>query len=237
MSHVTSGGKFVIKLLIAVATYVKQFCPDCEFLVAKKGEKLEYRNWITERGRLVGDAPLGGLYQLKLALHLKTLGKDLNDIAQQCGVAKQDIANLDSEPWDLATERKLKTNETFMAAYKHIEQNVIGKDAVAKISKKGDDNAYEIGIVEHPLRKGVFVMCADTYMQGRGILKCKGIGKAQGTNPEDKWAVELKQGIATYESLNTFERQAALKNQAYQTKKVEKMPNGKLRVTIGGTRK
>mgnify|MGYP000549836706 CR=1 FL=1 len=234
MSHVSSSGKFVIKMLIAVAMYVKNSCPDCEFVVAKNGEKIEYRNWVTERGQLVGDAPLGGLYQLKLALHLKTQGKDLNEIAQQVGVAKQDIANLDSNPWDLATERKLKTNETFMAAYKHIEQNVIGKDAVAKISKKNDANAYEIGIVEHPTRRGVFVMCVDTYMQGRGILKCKGIGQAKGQNAGDKWAIDLKQGIMAHESGQTFMQQQVLQNKAYGTRKVEKMPNGKLKITIEG---
>ena len=79
MSHLASG--FCVTDIEALALTVKEKCPELELVKQK-----HYRTWTTDHGgRLVGDYPLPGLYQLKLMASLKRQGVDVHAKAEAQG--------------------------------------------------------------------------------------------------------------------------------------------------------
>jgi hypothetical protein len=168
-----------------------------------------YRTWATDHGSLVGDYPLPGIYQVKLMAALKKQGYDVHAAAKAQGVE-----------------------------LKQLSKDVVGKDAEFVIKYKdgkGRKDAYEIGLVPHPVNKGEYLMMTDFYAQGNGLLTSPGVGKHKsGTTGSDSWGGELKRSYA----VSAAERkiQSAMKdpNSEFASYKVVPLPNGKTKIVVEG---
>lgn len=229
MSHLESG--FCVTDIESLAKTVKEKCPDLEMV-----KKTEYRTWATDHGRLVGDYPLPGIYQIKLVAALKKAGIDVHAKAKERGVTLPDnLIDLEKKPWSLDEQKKLLNDPDFKGAYDSLNSNVISKDAeyVIKFKEgKGPRGAYEIGLVKHPVRKGEFVMMADFYAQGQGILNATGVGVHKNNNGTDTWGGELKQAYAVKAAEKVIEDQMAAGNPEYGSYTKTTLPDGRVKIEV-----
>jgi hypothetical protein len=229
MSHLESG--FCVTDIESLAKTVKEKCPDLEMVKQK-----EYRTWATDHGRLVGDYPLPGIYQIKLVAALKKQGVDVHALAKAQGVNLPDnLIDLEKKSWTLDEQRKLLQDTTFKGGYDALNTNVISKDAEYVIrfkEGKGPQGAYEIGLVKHPVRKGEFVMMADFYAQGQGILNAKGVGQHRKQGGSDNWGGELKQAYAVKAAERVIEDQMAAGNPEYGSYTKTTLPDGRVKIEV-----
>jgi len=234
MSHVDSG--FCVTDIATLAKTVKEKCPELELV-----RQSTYRTWIADNGRLVGDYPLPGIYQIKLMGALKKQGVDVHAKAAEKGVTlPKNLLDLEKKPWTLAEQRKMFQNSTFQQAYDSLCKKVVGKDSefVIKYKKdKGNKQAYEIGLVPHPVNKGEYVMMADFYAQGNGLLNAKGLGMhkqkpgADG-KPTDTWGGELKKAYAVNAAEKQIQAQIAAGNPEYGSYKKVTLPDGQVKLSV-----
>jgi len=232
MSHLESG--FTVTDIEALALTVKEQCPELQ-LVRQK----EYRTWATDHGRLVGDYPLPGVYQVKLMAALKRKGVDVHQLAKEKGVTlPANLLDLLKNPWNLQQQRKMFENDTFKRAYDKISTEVVGKDAEFVIKYKdgkGRSDAYEIGLVPHPVNKGQYMMMTDFYAQGNGLLNSPGVGKHKpGTQGKDSWGGELKRAYAKKSALRKIQKEVQAGNPEFANKniKVVPLPNNKTKIVV-----
>lgn len=229
MSHVDSG--FCVTDIAALALTVKEQCPELELVKQKS-----YRTWIADHGRLVGDYPLPGIYQIKLLAALKRQGIDVHARAAAQGVElPANLLDLEKQPWDLGKQKKLFGDATFTKGYEKLCQEVVGKDAEYVIKykdKKGDKGAYEIGLVPHPVNKGEYVMMADFYAQGNGILNAKGVGKHVRKGPKDTWGGELKQAYAVKAAERKIISEIKAGNPEFGSYKKVTLPDGRVKIEV-----
>ena len=231
MSHVDSG--FCVTDVAALAMTVKAQCPELELVKQKT-----YRTWIADRGSLVGDYPIPWIYQLKMLAALKRQGVDVHAKAAAKGVElPKNLLELEKKPWTLDQQRKLLQDPTFKKAYDKLCQEVIGKDAEFVIKYKqgqGSKDAYQIGLVPHPVNKGEYVMMTDFYNQGNGILRAKGVGQHRYVSggSEDKWGGELKKSYAVSAAERKIQAEIKAGNPEYGSYKKVTLPNGTVKFEV-----
>lgn len=229
MSHIAAG--FCVTDIAALALTVKAQCPDLELV-----KQSTYRTWISDHGGLVGDYPLPGLYQVKLMAALKKQGVDVHAKAKARGVdLPANLLELEQKPWDLKQQRKLLDDPDFAVAYDKLTKEVVGKDAefVIKYKQgKGNKDAYEIGLVPHPIRKGEYVMMTDFYGQGNGLLRAKGVGEYKRKNGEDTWGGELKQSYAVRAAERTIVKQMEAGNPEFGSYTKTTLPDGRVVLNV-----
>lgn len=234
MSHLVEG--FCVTDIAALALTVKKQCPELELV-----KQTTYRTWITDNGKLVGDYPLPGLYQLRLVAALKKQGVDVHAKA----LAKQvtlpaNLLDIEKKPWTLAEQRRLLQDPVIEKAYIELNENVIGKDAefVIKHKKgKGNSNAYEIGLVPHPINKGEYLMMTDFYAQGNGLLNSPGVGKhirGSGATGKESWGGELKKSYAVAAAERSISEQIKMGNPQYAAYQKTTLPDGSIKLTVTG---
>lgn len=227
MSHLTSG--FCVTDIEAMALTIKSKCPELELVKQKT-----YRTWTTDHdGRLVGDHPLPGVYQLKMMAALKRQGIDVHAKAEALNVTLPNLAELEKKPWTLTQQLKLLQDKVFKAEYDKICSEVVGKDAEFVIrykQGKGDSQAYEIGLIPHPLRKGEYLMMTDFYQQGYGLLKAKGVGKHN--HSDNSWGGELKQAYAILAAERAIIAQIKAGNPEYARYEKTILPDGKIKIEV-----
>lgn len=228
MSHLESG--FCVTDIEALAFTVKEKCPELEMV-----KQTKYRTWITDHGRLVGDYPLPAIYQLKLMAALKRKNVDVHAKAKAQGVnLPANLLDLEKKPWSLEDQRKLFKDEDFAKAYADLTSNTISQDAEYVIRlKNNSDQAYEIGLVPHPVRKGEFLMMTDFYNQGRGLLNAKGVGRHK-TNQQgaDSWGGELKQAYAAKAAERTIMKQIQAGNPEFGNYTKTVLPDGRIKIEV-----
>lgn len=230
MSHLESG--FCVTDIEALALTVKKQCPELQ-LVRQKS----YRTWATDHGSLVGDYPLPGIYQVKLMAALKKQGYDVHAAAKAQGVElPANLLDLLKDPWDLNKQRKLFQDPKFQNAYKQLSKDVVGKDAEFVIKYKdgkGRKEAYEIGLVPHPVNKGEYLMMTDFYAQGNGLLTSPGVGKHDPKQTgSDSWGGELKRSYAVSASERQIRSSMKDPNSEFESYKVVPLPNGKTKIVV-----
>lgn len=231
MSHLVDG--FCIKDIQALKEVVAKQCPELELV-----EGTTYRTWITDHGRLAGDYPIPGMYQAILAKSLQADGVDIVKIAAEMGIKlPENVLDLEKMPWNLSQQRSLLKNEQVQKAYKQIVSQRMSKDSQYVIRYKKSENkpqAYEIGLVPHPFRKGEFVMMTDFFSQGNGLLCAKGVGQHTNKGGVDAWANELKQGYAARATERAIERQMDLRNPAYSQVSRQTLADGRIVYQVKG---
>jgi hypothetical protein len=231
MSHLVNG--FCVKDITALKQVVEKQCPQLELV-----EGTKYRTWITDHGRLAGDYPIPGVYQTILAENLKAKGLDLVKIAAELGVTlPANTRDLENNPWDLVTQKKLLNNSSVRNEYENIVKNRMSKDSQYVIRYKASENkpqAYEIGLVPHPFQKGEYIMMTDFYLQGNGLLWAKGVGQHTSKGGVDAWANELKQSYAARATERAIERQQSMQNPAYGQVSKQKLPDGRIVYQVRG---
>ena len=229
MSHLESG--FCVTDIVALAQTVKEQCPDLELVKQKT-----YRTWVTDFGQLAGDYPIPAIYQIKLLAALKREGVDVHAKAAACGVTlPANLLDLEKKPWTLDQQRCLFQDPTFDKAYKTLSAEVISKDAeyVIRYKKgKGQPDAYEIGLVPHPIRKGEFMMMTDFYRQGSGLLYAQGLGRHESKNGVDTWGGQLKQGYAVKAAERSIVSQIQAGNPEFGSYKKVVLPDGKIKIEV-----
>ena len=230
MSHLESG--FCVTDIEALALTVKEKCPDLEMVKQKT-----YRTWATDHGRLVGDYPLPAVYQIKLMAALKRQGVDVHAKAKEQGVdLPPNLLDLEKKPWTLEQQRKLFQDDTFNKAYQTLSKDVVGQDAEYVIkykAGKGPAQAYEIGLVPHPVRKGEFLMMTDFYNQGQGLLNAKGVGKhKENQQGADSWGGELKQAYAAKAAERTIVSQIQAGNPEFGNYTKTVLPDGRIKIEV-----
>jgi len=209
---------------------VKEKCPELELVKQKT-----YRTWTTDHGgRLVGDYPLPGLYQLKMMAVLKRQGVDVHAKAEVQGVKlPANLAELELKSWDLAQQNLLLQDAEFKAAYQKICSETVGQDAEFVIRYKQSHNntkAYEIGLIPHPIRKGEYLMMTDFYAQGNGLLNAKGMG--QHKYKDGSWGGELKQAYAGMAAERAIVSQIKAGNPEYGRYEKTVLPDGKIKIEV-----
>lgn len=229
MSHVDSG--FCVTDIAALALTVKKQCPDLEVVKQKT-----YRTWIADHGRLVGDYPLPGIYQIKLLAALKRQGVDVHARAVAQGVElPKNLLDLEKKPWTLDEQKRMFRDKTFQKGYEKLCQDVVGKDSEYVIkykNGKGNKGAYEIGLVPHPVNKGEYVMMADFYAQGNGILNANGLGKYVRKDGKDTWGGELKQSYAVCAAERKIQAEIKAGNPEYGSYKKVTLPDGRVKIEV-----
>ena len=230
MSHLESG--FCVTDLKSLDEVLKEQCPELELVQQKT-----YRTWAADCGTLVGDYPLPSLYQLKLMIALKKQGVDVHAQAKAVGVElPANLAELETKPWNLEQQNKLRKDPTFQKAYDALNKDVVGKDATYVIkykAGKGPAKAYEVGVVQHPLREGEYVMLTDFYNEGNGLLKAKGLG--QTVNKPDgsvSWGGQLKQAYAARAAERTIQQQITEGNPEFGSYTKQVLPDGKIKIEV-----
>lgn len=231
MSHLVNG--FCVKDIGALKQVVEKQCPQLELV-----EDTTYRTWITDHGRLAGDYPIPGFYQMILAENLKAKGLDIVKLAADLGVTlPENIRELENKPWDLAMQNKLLLNPDIRKQYDEIVKNRMSKDSRYVIRYKASENqptAYELGLVPHPYRKGEYIMMTDFYNQGNGLLRATGVGQYTNKGGVDAWANKLKQGYAARATERAIERQQTMHNPAYSQVNKQKLPDGRIVYQVKG---
>jgi hypothetical protein len=229
MSHVDSG--FCVTDIAALAMTVKEQCPDLELVKQKT-----YRTWIADHGRLVGDYPLPGIYQIKLLAALKRQGIDVHARAAAKGVElPANLLDLEKKSWTLEEQRKMFEDPTFQKAYEKLCQEVVGKDAeyVIKYREGKNKGAYEIGLVPHPVNKGEYVMMADFYAQGNGLLMAKGVGKhVRQAGGKETWGGELKKAYAVKAAERKIQAEIKAGNPEFGSYKKVTLPDGRVKIEV-----
>jgi hypothetical protein len=227
MSHLATG--FCVTDIEALALTVKEKCPELELVKQKT-----YRTWTTDHGgRLVGDYPLPGIYQVKLLASLVRQGVPVHLRAQELGVELPNIMELEKNPWTLAQQRMLLKDATFNAEYEKLCKETVGQDAEFVIrykKEKGETRAYEIGLIPHPVRKGEYLMMTDFYAQGNGLLNAQGLGKHK--SKDDSWGGELKQAYAVMAAERAIVSQIKAGNPEYSRYEKTVLPDGKIKIEV-----
>jgi len=240
MSHVDSG--FCITDITALALTVKAQCPDLELV-----RQESYRTWISDHGKLVGDYPLPGIYQIKMMAALKRQNIDVHGkAAKQQVELPANLLDLEKKPWTLEEQKQMFRDPTFAKAYEKICQDVVGKDAEFVIKHKagkGRKGSYEIGLVPHPVSKGEYVMMADFYAQGNGILEATGVGKHSHTkgkdshtNGKDGWGSDLKKSYAVCAAERKIQGEIANGNPEFGSYKKTILPDGRVKLDVSPRR-
>ena len=229
MSHLESG--FCVTDIEALALTVKDQCPDLELVRQNK-----YRTWATDHGRLAGDYPLPGIYQLKLMAVLKRAGHDVHALAAEQGVKlPANLLDLEKQSWTQEMQYKLFKNKIIKAAYDKLSAEVIGNDAEFVIRYKDrtkHKDAYEVGVVPHPTRKGEYMMMCDFYCNGMGLLDAKGMGKHKRVAGKDTWGGELKQAYATRAAERAIIGQIQAGNPEYGSYTKTVLPDGRIKIEV-----
>jgi hypothetical protein len=229
MSHVDSG--FCVTDIAALALTVKEQCPDLELVKQKS-----YRTWIADHGRLVGDYPLPGIYQIKLMAALKRQGIDVHARAAAKGVElPANLLDLEKKSWTLHEQKKMFEDATFQKGYENLCQEVVGKDAEYVIKYQagnGPKGAYEIGLVPHPVNKGEYVMMADFYAQGSGLLNAEGVGKHVTRSGKDSWGSELKKAYAVKAAERKIQAEIKAGNPEFGSYKKMTLPDGRVKIEV-----
>lgn len=227
MSHLASG--FCVTDIEALALTVKEKCPELELIRQKT-----YRTWTTDHGgRLVGDYPLPGIYQVKMMAALVRQGVQVHLKAAELGVQLPSIVELENKPWSLQQQRQLLQDETFKAAYEKLCEETVGQDAEFVIRYKkehGNTKAYEIGLIPHPIRKGEYLMITDFYAQGNGLLNAQGVG--QHKHKDNSWGGELKQAYAGMAAERAIVSQIKAGNPEYGRYEKTVLPDGKIKIEV-----
>jgi hypothetical protein len=178
---------------------------------------------------------LPAIYQLKLMAALKRKGVDVHAKAKAQGVnLPANLLDLEKKPWSLEDQRKLFKDENFAKAYADLASNTISQDAEYVIRlKNNSDQAYEIGLVPHPVRKGEFLMMTDFYNQGKGLLNAKGVGRHK-TNQQgaDSWGGELKQAYAAKAAERTIVKQIQAGNPEFGNYTKTVLPDGRIKIEV-----
>jgi len=233
MSHVDSG--FCITDIAALALTVKDQCPDLELVKQKS-----YRTWIADHGKLVGDYPLPGTYQIKMMAALKRQDIDVHAKAAKKQVElPANLLDLEKKPWTLEEQKQMFQDPTFAKAYEKICQEVVGKDAEYVIKHKagkGRKDSYEIGLVPHPVNRGEFVMMADFYAQGNGILEATGVGKHERKGGQDGWGAELKKSYAVCAAERKIKHEIAAGNPEFGSYQKTTLPDGRVKLEVSPKR-
>lgn len=225
MSHLESG--FAVTDIATLAKTVKETCPTLEFVAQN-----EYRTWAADNGRLVGDYPLPSVYQMKLAGMLVKQGINVQERAKELGVnLPEKLIDLEKKPWTLEDQRQLLKDANFKQAYNEINKT-IGKDAKYVIRHKTNRTMYEIGLVQHPVRKNEFVMMADFWNQGQGLLREAGVGQHKHVGGKDMWGGILKQNYAVNAAEKTIKEQIAAGNPEYGSYSKVKLPDGTIKLEV-----
>ena len=230
MSHLESG--FCVTDIEALALTVKEQCPELQLVRQKT-----YRTWATDHGKLVGDYPLPGVYQVKLMAALKKQGVDVHAAAKAQGVTlPANLLDLLKKPWTLAEQKKLFQDDKFKKAYDKLSSEVVGNDAEFVIKYKdgkGRDDAYEIGLVPHPVNKGEYLMMTDFYAQGNGLLKSPGVGQHKpGAQGSDSWGGELKKSYAVKAAERTIQKEIKAGNSEFGSYKKVTLPDGRVKIEV-----
>lgn len=226
MSHVDSG--FCVTDIESLNKVVKAQCPNLELV-----KKESYRTWVADAGSLVGDYPLPWVYHLKMfAMVAKNVGvANLHERAKAVGVElPKDLRELEKNPLTLDQQRKLLQDNEFKKAYQHVSTKVVGKDAEFVIKHKSNRDAYEIGLVKHPLRQGEYVMMADFYMQGRGLLNEEGVGTHKQVGGKDVWGSELKKSYSLVAAEKQIQEQ--IKAGKYLSYTKTTLPDGRIKLEV-----
>jgi len=230
MSHLESG--FCVTDLQAMAATLKEQCPDLEMVKQKT-----YRTWATDHGRLVGDHPLPGIYQIKLMAALNRQGVDVHALAAQHDVKlPKNLLDLEKTPWDLKDQKNLMKNEAFKQAYEKLNKEVISKDAEYVIrfkDKNRQKSSYEIGLVPHPVNKGEYQMMTDFYGQGQGLLLAQGLGRHQRTQDgKEVWGGDLKRGYAVKAAERRIQAEIMAGNPEYGSYKKTQLQDGRVKLEV-----
>tara|TARA_B100000745_G_scaffold210366_1_gene139295 strand:- start:6485 stop:7225 length:741 start_codon:yes stop_codon:yes gene_type:complete len=240
MSHV-SAGKYPVTDLAALLQAVKGMpeygidgCPELELV------KQNTYKWF---GSIVGDSAPTPVYQLQAMIYMvKDLGlswEEVRELAKGAGVElPESPLQIEENPLDLNETRKLLQIAQFKEAFDK-QNEKIGKDAEYVIRYKKEHSrsseSYEIGVIEHPVRKGEYWLSADYWQNGQGLMRAKGLGgvvheRKMEVGPDGKetevvtteWGQELKQRYTAAATAN-IAKQAGRK-----VKSVEKLPDGKI---------
>lgn len=231
MSHVDSG--FCVTDIESLYKVVKETCPDLELV-----KQSEFRTWVADTGSLVGDYPLPWTYQIKmLALVAKKVGVNtMREKAKAQGVdLPASLLDLEKQPLTLAQQNLLTRDINFQTAYQEVSQNVVGKDAEYVIRHKDKSampDSYEIGIVKHPANQGEYVMMADFYKQGKGLLHAKGVGLHKQVNGRDVWGGELKRNYAITAAEKKINEQIRAGNPEYGSYKKTVLADGRIKIEV-----
>ena len=228
MSHVTAS-KVKITDIEALAEAVNTGCPDLEMVKAN-----EYRTWVTDNGSLAGDYALAVIYQLQALVALKKQGINVHQKAAEVGVTlPENLIDLEKSPLTVEQLGKLKQLPDFARELKAAESR-ISKDASYVIRyKKSDERhkrSYEIGVVEHPYKKGAFTLMTDFWQNGKGLFDAKGLGKHKTVEKDgktqDDWGHELRQRYTVIAMRNRAQKEGK------KVTKVETLPDGSIRMEV-----
>ena len=229
MSHVAAG--FTVTDIEALKQAVEENCPTLQ-LVQKK----DYRTWVADNGKLVGDYALPAIYQLKVLSKLGQQGIDYDVLAAGQGVQlPENTLDLEKKPWTLAEQNKLMQHPKFKEAYDQVVKQEVGKDAEYVITTKGGiGKQYEIGIVPNPASPGEYTMICDFWQNGNGILNHKGVGRHVRVEGKDDWGHELKCKYSEIATERVIQAQIAAGNPDYASVVKKKLPNGQIQYEVHG---
>ena len=228
MSHVTES-KVKITDIEALAEAVKTGCPELEMV-----KQADYRTWVTEQGSLAGDYALAVIYQLQALVALKKQGINVHQKAAEVGVTlPENLIDLENNPLTVEQLGKLKELPDFSRELKSAESR-ISKDASYVIRYKQDhekhQRSYEIGVVEHPYKKGEFTLMTDFWQNGKGLFDAKGLGEHKQVEKDgktqDDWGHELRQRYTMLAMRNRAQKEGK------KVTKVETLADGSIRMEI-----
>jgi len=235
MSHVAESD-FCVTDIELLKQVVAEKCPTLELVQTN-----EYRTWASDHdGRLVGDYPLPGIYQVRVLREAAKLmgnqGLVIRAAAKQVTIP-YDFEALEDGPLSLSDFQKLVSSiPDFKTAYETV-MSQIGHDAEYVIRHKDPvqrSRQYGIALVPNPVREGEWDMICDFYSQGYGILNEPGVGKHKQEEGKDIWAGTLKQAynVAAAEQIISYE--AALGSPVYQQSHKEVLADGTVKITLTG---
>jgi hypothetical protein len=235
MSHIESGD-FCVTDIEVLASVIATKCPTLELVKTN-----EYRNWVTDHGRLAGDYPLPGVYQIRLIQRWadKTSGglRQVRNICSEKGVQlPANIAELESSPLTLDELSKLGREAGFKTAYNEVVKQ-IGQDAEYVIRVKDSNKQqryYGIGLVPNPVRDGEWDFIVDFWQQGQGLLNEPGVGKHCQIGGETAWAAEIKTAYNVALIEKAIQHQQMLGNTAYASVSREVLADGTIKIVTSG---
>lgn len=229
MSHIDVG--FAVVDLQALAEVVAANCPELEMVAGTT-----YRTWATERGGLAWDTELPAIYQLQAVHHVQVVqGKDARLLAASKGVElPADLTQLEGTPWGIQQQNQLRKVEEFGEAFRHLEQKVVGRDAVQVIRYKNQATladvqrgAYEIGVVPHPLRPSAeYLLMTDVWRDE--MLRSPGIGGV--SRDGSSWGADLKRSYATRATVRHIEQ--GIRQGQYTSYQQQVLENGSTRFVV-----
>lgn len=232
MSHVAESD-FCVTDIGLLKSVVEKQCPTLELVKTNK-----YRTWVSDHGALVGDYPLPGSYQVRVAratVARMPAHKFVAMAAAQGVKIPYDLDELEEHPLSLSDVNKLKSSiPEFKEAYESVSDQ-IGYDADYVIRNKDplkQQDQYGIALVPNPVRENEWDMVCDFWGDGKGILAEPGVGKYVKVKNEDVWAGSLKQAYNVAATLQAIATQNMLGNPLYQNHSVQTLPDGTVKISI-----